>query len=77
MREYSSAWHPADEPYYPIATPESAALLAKYQEEVEKLNRHSTPTPSTYTFLTIGGRLGGYRYYDMDQAIAAAFELNI
>ena len=75
MREYSSAWHPGDEPYYPISNPESAALLAKYQEEVEKLNRHSTPTLSTYTFLTIGGRLGAYRYYDMDQAIAAALEV--
>ena len=56
---------------------ESAALLAKYQEEVKKFNRHCTPTPSTYDSLVIGGRLGGYKYYDMDQAMAAALEMPI
>ncbi|MBQ0032466.1 MAG: NAD(P)-binding protein [bacterium] len=70
MREYSKAWKPGDEPYYPINNPESAALLAKYQEEVDRL---STSIPSLH--LVIGGRLGGYRYYDMDQAMAAALEV--
>ena len=72
MREFSKTWKLGDEPYYPISNPESAALLAKYQEEVARL--------STSTFsldLIVGGRLGGYRYYDMDQAIAAALEVQI
>ena len=77
MREFSKTWKLGDEPYDPISNPESAALLAKYQEEVEKFNHRCTPTPKSYASLTIGGRLGGYRYYDMDQAIAAALELNI
>ena len=75
MREFSKTWNLGDEPYYPISNPESAALLAKYQEEVEKFNHRCTPTPKSYASLTIGGRLGGYRYYDMDQAVAAALEV--
>lgn len=73
MREYPSAWKLGDEPYYPIASPESAALLAKYQEEVKKFNHRSTST--TCNSLIVGGRLGGYKYYDMDQAMAAALEV--
>lgn len=72
MREFSRTWKPGDDPYYPIATPESAALLAKYQEEVAHL---STSTSSLH--LVLGGRLGGYRYYDMDQAVAAALEVEM
>ena len=79
MREYSKAWEPGDEPYYPINNPESAALLARYQEEVEKFNHRSSPTPtptsSTSTSLVLGGRLGLYKYLDMDQAMAAALEV--
>ena len=63
-REYPKSWQSGDEPYYPIASEESAALLAKYQAEAAKI-------PG----LVIGGRLGNYRYYDMDQAMAAALEL--
>lgn len=77
MREYSDEWKKGDEPYYPIANPESAALLAKYQSEVEKFNHRSTTTTSNYNYLIIGGRLGGYKYYDMDQAMAAALEIEI
>ena len=73
MKEFSSAWRPGDEPYYPIATPESAALLKKYQDEVELFNS-STVQPFN---LVVGGRLGGYRYYDMDQALAAALEVEV
>ena len=72
MREYPSAWKLGDEPYYPINNPESAALLAKYQEEARRL---STSISSLH--LTVGGRLGGYKYYDMDQAMAAALEMKI
>ena len=73
MREYSKTWESGDEPYYPIASPESAALLKKYQDEVERFNT-STVQPFN---LIVGGRLGGYKYYDMDQAMAAALELNV
>ena len=75
MREYSKTWEQGDEPYYPIASPESAALLAKYQEEVEKFNHRTTTTTSNYNSLIVGGRLGGYKYYDMDQAMAAALQI--
>ena len=64
MREYPKTWARGDEPYYPVDTPESAALLAKYRAEAEGIPN-----------LVIGGRLGGFKYYDMDQAMAAAFAL--
>ena len=66
MREYPCAWEQGDEPYYPINNPESAALLKRCQDEAAKIPN-----------LVVGGRLGGYRYYDMDQAMAAALELPI
>lgn len=65
-REYSSAWKPGDEPYYPIDNDDSRALLAKYQTEAAK-----------YPNLIVGGRLGAYRYYDMDKSIAAALAVKI
>lgn len=65
-REYSDAWKPGDEPYYPIDNADSRALLAKYRAEAAK-----------YPNLVIGGRLGAYRYYDMDKSIAAALALEI
>lgn len=65
-REYPKTWEPGDEPYYPVNDATSAELLAKYRSEAE---RHSN--------LTIGGRLGEYRYYDMDQAMAAALQVRI
>ena len=54
-----------DEPYYPVDCEESRALLAKYREEAEGIPN-----------LVVGGRLGGYRYFDMDQTIAAALALD-
>ena len=74
MREYPKTWARGDEPYYPIDNPESAALLRKYQDELERFNRtfeHS----NIRTILHVGGRLGGFKYYDMDQAMAAALVL--
>lgn len=72
MREYSATWKLGDEPYYPVNNDESAALLAKYEKEVEILNS----TLNTHTSkLIIGGRLGQYKYFDMDKSIAAALSL--
>lgn len=66
MREYPATWHLGDEPYYPVNNEESAVLLAKYQEEAAKV-------PD----LIIGGRLGQYRYFDMDQSIEFALKVRI
>ena len=52
-----------DEPYYPISNEKSAALLAKYQAEAAKL-----------PCLVIGGRLGQYKYFDMDKSVNAALK---
>ena len=61
MREFPRAWKSGDEPYYPVNNPESQALLEKYREEAAKI-------PG----LVIGGRLGEYKYYDMDQSVGMA-----
>ena len=66
MREYPKAWAQGDEPYYPVNNEESSQILAKYREESDK-----------YKNLTIGGRLGEFKYYDMDQSIAQALNLKI
>jgi UDP-galactopyranose mutase len=66
MREYPRNWEAGDEPYYPVNNAESDALLAKYRAEAAK-----------YPRLVVGGRLGAYRYYDMDKAVAAALEVPI
>lgn len=66
MREYSATWTQGDEPYYPIDNPESRELLARYREESAK-----------HPNLVIGGRLGGYKYFDMDKSVAAAMDVTI
>ena len=60
-REYSSEWKPGDEPYYPVNDEKNGALYAKYKEKAAKESK-----------VLFGGRLGEYKYYDMDQVIAAA-----
>ncbi len=60
-REYSMEWHVGEEPYYPVNDEKNSALYEKYG----KLSRAEER-------VTFGGRLGHYRYYDMDQVIAAA-----
>ena len=60
-REYSSEWHPGDEPYYPVNDEKNSALYAKYKALAEKEAK-----------VIFGGRLGEYKYYDMDAVIAAA-----
>ena len=62
-REYSSEWKSGDEPYYPVNDEKNSALYLKYKEMAEK-----------ETKVIFGGRLGEYKYYDMDQVIAAALE---
>ena len=66
MREYPANWKEGNEPYYPVNTPESAALLAKYADYAAQ-----------FPDLTIGGRLGAYRYFDIDRAIEAALQVAI
>ena len=63
-REYSSEWKPGDEPYYPINDEKNETLYAEYK----KLASNQTNT-------IFGGRLGEFKYYDMDKVIASALEL--
>ncbi|MDD3278797.1 MAG: UDP-galactopyranose mutase [Lachnospiraceae bacterium] len=60
-REYSTEWHSGMEPYYPVNDEKNSALFARYQTLAEQ--------EKTVIF---GGRLGGYKYYDMDKVVAAA-----
>ncbi len=62
-REYSSEWKPGDEPYYPVNDEKNAAIYQKYRALAEK--EHG---------VIFGGRLGEYRYYDMDQVILSALD---
>lgn len=57
-REYPKTWQLGDEPYYPVDNPQSAELLAQYRNEAAKIPN-----------LVVGGRLGAYRYFDMDRSI--------
>ena len=63
-REYSSEWKKGDEPYYPVNNDKNNALYQQYKELADK--EHT---------VIFGGRLGGYKYYDMDKVIAAALEM--
>jgi UDP-galactopyranose mutase len=62
-REYSSEWKPGDEPYYPVNDERNSALYSRYKALADKERN-----------VLFGGRLGEYRYYDMDQVIAAALD---
>lgn len=63
-REYSSEWKPGDDPYYPVNDEKNGELYQKYKKLAE--------TESNVTF---GGRLGEYKYYDMDAVIDSALKL--
>ena len=63
-REYSSEWKPGDEPYYPVNDAQNAALYETYRKLAEK-----------ETKVIFGGRLGEYKYYDMDQVILSALNM--
>lgn len=60
-REYSAEWKPGIEPYYPVNDAKNSALYEKYRELAEKEEN-----------VLFGGRLGQYKYYDMDKVIEAA-----
>lgn len=62
-REYSAEWKPGMEPYYPVNDEKNNELFARYRELAEKEEK-----------VIFGGRLGNYKYYNMDQVIEAALE---
>ncbi|MBQ3600931.1 MAG: UDP-galactopyranose mutase [Lachnospiraceae bacterium] len=62
-REYSSEWKLGDEPYYPVNDEKNMELYKKYKNLADK-EKH----------VVFGGRLGEYKYYDMDAVIAVALE---
>lgn len=64
-REYSSEWKPGDEPYYPVNDAKNGALYAEYKKLAEGEKK-----------IIFGGRLGEYKYYDMDAVVASALEMS-
>ena len=62
-REYSSEWKVGDEPYYPVNDEKNGALYQKYKQLAKK-----------ETKVIFGGRLGEYKYYDMDAVIDSALK---
>ena len=62
-REYPEVWEPGKEPYYPVNDEKNMKLYEEYRKLAEQEEN-----------VIFGGRLGEYRYYDMDKTIAAALE---
>ena len=62
-REYSSTWKLGDEPYYPVNDEKNGKLYIKYKELADKEDK-----------VIFGGRLGQYKYFDMDDVIDSALE---
>ena len=62
-REYSSEWKPGDEPYYPVNDERNGALYQQYKALADAEEK-----------VIFGGRLGEYKYYDMDAVIASALK---
>ena len=62
-REYSSEWKPGDEPYYPVNDERNGELYQQYKALADAEEK-----------VIFGGRLGEYKYYDMDAVIASALE---
>ena len=63
-REYPATWKKGDEPYYPIKDEKKGALYAQYAELAKKEAN-----------VLFGGRLGQYKYYDMDKVIRSALDM--
>ena len=64
-REYSSEWKPGDEPYYPVNDEKNGNLYNRYKELASREEN-----------IIFGGRLGEYKYYDMDAVIASALSVS-
>ena len=64
-REYPTAWHRGEEAYYPVNNDRNNRLYREYQELIAQ----------TYPSIILGGRLGLYRYMDMDDAVEAALNV--
>lgn len=62
-REYSSEWKPGEEPYYPVNDAKNSARCQQYKALAAQESK-----------VVFGGRLGEYRYYDMDAVIGEALE---
>ncbi len=62
-REYSSEWKPGDEPYYPVNDEKNSNLYSEYKKLADEESN-----------VVFGGRLGEYKYYDMDAVIASALD---
>lgn len=63
-KEYSATWQQGDEPYYPINDEKNNALYQQYKEKAEKEEN-----------VIFAGRLGQYRYFDMDKVVNSILEL--
>lgn len=63
-REYSSEWKLGDEPYYPVNDERNSKLYKEYKKLADAEDK-----------VIFGGRLGEYKYYDMDAVIASALDL--
>ena len=63
-REYPSEWKPGDEPYYPVNNDRNNTLYEQYKALADEEKN-----------VIFGGRLGVYKYFDMDKVIASALEL--
>lgn len=63
-REYSSEWKPGDEPYYPVNDERNSALYEQYRALADREEN-----------IIFGGRLGEYKYYDMDKTIETALSM--
>ena len=63
-REYSSEWKVGDEPYYPVNDEKNGQLYQKYAALAKEQGN-----------ILFGGRLGQYKYYDMDKVIRAALDM--
>ncbi len=64
-REYSSEWKPGDEPYYPVNDEKNSKLYAEYKKLADAEKN-----------VVFGGRLAEYKYYDMDQVVAEAWDIS-
>ena len=63
-KEFSSEWKPGNEPYYPVNDEKNSKLYLSYKALADKEEK-----------IIFGGRLGEYKYYDMDAVIASALDM--